>query len=80
MTCISRIPSGTGIGIVSTSGGAGVLCANTAEDYGLNVSALQPETLDVILGLIPHFGYSLNPVDMTAQILKPKTCNRFLSI
>ncbi|MGA2400959.1 MAG: acetate--CoA ligase family protein [Syntrophobacteraceae bacterium] len=69
MTCISRAPSGTGIGIVSTSGGAGILCADTAEECGLKVSELQPETREVIQGLIPHFGSSLNPVDMTAQIL-----------
>ena len=70
VNCQIKPPNGKGIGIVSTSGGGGVLCADTAEDCGLQVSELQHETLSIVQGLIPNFGFSLNPVDMTAQILK----------
>jgi acetyltransferase len=69
VTCISGIPSGKGLGVVSTSGGAGVLCADTAEEYGVEISELQPETLKITREVVPSFGSSLNPIDMTAQVI-----------
>lgn len=69
MTSTFKIPSGKGIGILSTSGGAGVLCADTAVECGLDVVSLQPKTQEIVQGLIPNFGSSFNPVDMTGQII-----------
>lgn len=69
MIGISNIPQGKQLGIISTSGGGGVLCADLAADYGLEVVNLQPETVEKIKQTIPNFGSPLNPVDMTAQVI-----------
>lgn len=66
---ISKIPKGKRLGIVSTSGGGGVICADTAEECGLEVIELQKETTERIKKEIPHFGSALNPVDITAQAI-----------
>ncbi len=63
------LPRGRGLGIVSISGGGGVLCADTAEACGLTVTALKPETTAVIAANIPAFGSPVNPVDVTAQAI-----------
>ncbi len=63
------IPRGCGLGIVSISGGGGVLCADTAEACGLTVATLQAETSAVIARNIPAFGSPVNPVDVTAQAI-----------
>ena len=39
-----RLPEGRGIGIVTQSGGAGVLMADRAEETGLQVATLTPQT------------------------------------
>ena len=65
----ARIPGGRGLGIVSISGGGGVLCADTAEECGLQVAALQPQTSAEIARNIPPFGSPVNPVDVTAQAI-----------
>ena len=65
----ARIPRGRGLGIVSISGGGGVLCADTAEECGLQVAALQPQTSAEIARNIPPFGSPVNPVDVTAQAI-----------
>lgn len=64
-----RIPEGRGLGIVSISGGGGVLCADTAEECGLEVVQLQAETSAEIARNIPPFGSPVNPVDVTAQAI-----------
>ena len=63
------LPRGRGLGIVSISGGGGVLCADTAEACGLTVTALKPETTEMIAANIPSFGSPANPVDVTAQAI-----------
>jgi acetyltransferase len=65
----ARIPRGRGLGIVSISGGGGVLCADTAEECGLEVAVLQPQTSAEIARNIPPFGSAVNPVDVTAQAI-----------
>lgn len=63
------LPRGRGLGIVSISGGGGVLCADTAEACGLTVASLKPETTEAIAANIPSFGSPVNPVDVTAQAI-----------
>jgi acetyltransferase len=63
------LPSGRGLGIVSISGGGGVLCSDTAEACGLTVTSLRPETTEVIAANIPSFGSPVNPVDVTARAI-----------
>lgn len=63
------LPRGKGLGVVSISGGGGVLCADTAEACGLEMVTLQKQTSDIIAENIPPFGSPFNPVDITAQAI-----------
>lgn len=62
-------PRGKGLGVVSISGGGGVLCADTAEACGLEMVTLRKQTSDIIAENIPPFGSPFNPVDITAQAI-----------
>lgn len=65
----STMPKGSRLGVVSISGGGGVLCADTAEECGILMARLQAETVERIKAEIPPFGSPLNPVDITAQAI-----------
>ncbi|MBM3358396.1 MAG: acetate--CoA ligase family protein [Betaproteobacteria bacterium] len=58
---------GNGLGIVTQSGGAGVLMCDRAEELGLRVPVLAPETQRALKAAIPDFGSIGNPVDVTGQ-------------
>jgi acetate---CoA ligase (ADP-forming) len=64
-----KLPQGNGIGIVTQSGGAGVLMADRAEELGIRVPLLARETQDALQGVIPGFGAAANPVDITGQFV-----------
>ena len=64
-----KLPQGNGLGIVTQSGGAGVLMADRAEELGLTVPVLAPATQDALKQVIPGFGVSANPVDVTGQFV-----------
>lgn len=66
---VLKFPRGKRLGIVSTSGGAGVLAADTAGQCGLQVPPLQDRTREQVLSVIPAYGSALNPVDVTAQVI-----------
>ena len=69
----ARLPSGRGLGIVTQSGGAGVLSADRAEMAGLVVPELQQDTRQQLTGVVPRFGSTGNPVDITAQFIAEPT-------
>jgi len=64
-----KLPGGRGIGIITSSGGAGILMADRCEEKGLVIPELGPETQDLIRKYIPPFGSARNPVDLTAQVV-----------
>jgi acyl-CoA synthetase (NDP forming) len=64
-----KMPEGRGLGIVTQSGGAGVLMADRAEEAGLQLAELAAETRDALAGIIPGFGATGNPVDVTGQFV-----------
>jgi acyl-CoA synthetase (NDP forming) len=65
--CRPRIyPVGKRLGLVTISGGAGVLMADAAEEYGLDVAPM-PEDAQAELKQILPFAAPRNPVDVTAQ-------------
>jgi acetyltransferase len=66
---ICPLPAGRGLGIVTQSGGAGVLMADRAEELGLAVPELAPETQAALSKVVPAFGAVRNPVDITAQFI-----------
>jgi len=63
------LPAGPGVGIVTQSGGAAVLMADRAEELGLKIPALTPETQAHMREVIPGFGVAGNPVDITGQFV-----------
>ena len=63
---------GERLGVVTTSGGAGVHIADVAEEEGLDLPSLEAGTGDLIREHIPEFGSALNPVDLTGQVVNSK--------
>ena len=59
--------SGARIGIVTTSGGAGVWLADACSARGMAVPELSRPVQDLLKPLMPRFGSPVNPVDLTAQ-------------
>ena len=67
----SRPPSrGAGVGILSTSGGAAVICADKAEAHGVLLPAIEAKTDRALREVVPDFGSVGNPSDLTAEVLK----------
>lgn len=64
-----RMPLAAGAAIVSTSGGAGIIAADKAEEEGVPLPDLAPETEAVLAANVPDFGSPRNPCDLTAQVL-----------
>lgn len=69
------------VGILTTSGGAGVMAADEAVELGLRVEPLAEATRQSIQALIPAFGSAQNPVDVTAEVLRrPETFREALRL
>ena len=67
----TRAPAGgRGVGILSTSGGAAVICADKAEAHGVPLPALEAKTAKALHEVVPDFGSVANPSDLTAEVLK----------
>lgn len=62
------LPRGNRVGIVTTSGGTGVLMADACEMAGLKVPLLDEATQQALTAYVPSFGSTVNPVDVTAQV------------
>ena len=74
-----RMPQGNNIGILSISGGAGVLMADKSELLGLNVPEFTGETRRMLETYLPPFGSAKNPVDLTsAAVAEPEMLGRCL--
>jgi acyl-CoA synthetase (NDP forming) len=61
---------GRGVGILSTSGGAAVICADKAEAHGVLLPPLEVKTASALHEVVPDFGSVANPSDLTAEVLK----------
>jgi acyl-CoA synthetase (NDP forming) len=61
---------GRGVGILSTSGGAAVICADKAEAHGVPLPPLEAGTDRALREVVPDFGSVANPSDLTAEVLK----------
>lgn len=65
--CRPRIyPTGHRLGVVTISGGAGVLMADAAEDHGIETPPMPEAAQRELKALLP-FASPRNPVDVTAQ-------------
>jgi acetate---CoA ligase (ADP-forming) len=61
------LPKGRRTGIITPSGGGGAWMADTLSAHGLSVPTLSAETQASLRALMPSYGASGNPVDVTAQ-------------
>jgi acyl-CoA synthetase (NDP forming) len=59
-----------GVGILSTSGGAAVICADKAQAHGVLLPPLEVKTASALHEVVPDFGSVANPSDLTAEVLK----------
>jgi acyl-CoA synthetase (NDP forming) len=66
-TVTGRLPPNDALGIITGSGGIGVLMADHAGDQGLQMPALPPAGVAAAQALLP-FAVASNPLDMTAQV------------
>lgn len=64
-----KLPLGSRVGIVTMSGGVGILLADRSEELGLQVPELSEELQVKVRKVIPAFGCAQNPIDVTAQSL-----------
>lgn len=64
-----RIPAGKRIGIITISGGGGVVVADKCPQYGLEVVQLTAQTRSKLQKIFPSYGITRNPVDITSQFL-----------
>lgn len=64
-----RLPRGKRVAILTPSGGAGIWLADVCEASGLTVPPLDEATRAAIDRLLPAYGTSRNPVDVTAQVI-----------
>jgi acetyltransferase len=78
MQRIPGLPEGKGLGIITTSGGGGILVADEASEMGLGIPDLGEETTKAIEAVIPAYGSALNPVDVTAQVIN--TAEDFMKV
>ena len=60
---------GRRVGVLTMSGGAGVILADAIEANGLELTQLSPATESALAEIVPAFGSTRNPVDLTGQFL-----------
>jgi acyl-CoA synthetase (NDP forming) len=76
----SRRAPGRRVAAVTTSGGAGSLIADHVERVGLTLADVPAPLKAQLSELIPAFGSTENPIDVTAQLFRDGTMTAFLDI
>ncbi len=61
-----RWPNGRSVGVLSVSGGSGIVFADRAVKEGLTLPPFSPDTVKALREVIPSFGSADNPADTTA--------------
>ena len=63
-------PTSNGIGVMASSGGAAVMAADKAEEFDVLLPAPHAHTSARLAKVVPDFGSTANPCDLTAESLK----------
>jgi acyl-CoA synthetase (NDP forming) len=63
-----RLPKGRNIGVLSISGGSGIVFADRAVKDGLTLPSFSQRSVDALKAIIPSFGAADNPADTTAGV------------
>ena len=61
-------PTGRNVGVISVSGGAGVLLADELEDAGFTVPPFDAETCERVDAALPDYVSANNPLDVTGGV------------
>ena len=61
------LPKGNRVGIISNTGGAGVLATDAASELNLNISQLEEKTMEELRQVLPPMASINNPVDVVAS-------------
>lgn len=62
-----KLPKGNGVGVMTLSGGAGVLLADRCHARGLRLPRLTDATREKLRGIVVAYASIENPIDTTAQ-------------
>jgi len=65
---VPRRPKARGVAVMSSSGGAGIICADVASKYGVKLPQPEPEVAGKLKHIIPDFVQPKNPLDVTAMV------------
>jgi acyl-CoA synthetase (NDP forming) len=66
---VAGAPTARGVGVISGSGGAGVMAADKASEHGVPMPQPGEATSAVLRTVVPEFGAARNPCDPTGQVL-----------
>jgi acyl-CoA synthetase (NDP forming) len=61
------------VAVVTTSGGSGILAADAVDQHGLTLATLSETTRAALDEIVPAFGATSNPVDVTATVMSDPT-------
>lgn len=64
------VPQGNRLAVMSVSGGAGVLIADEAERWGLQLPTLPAQAADALAQVLPPFVKAANPLDLTGNVVQ----------
>ncbi|MHB1126912.1 MAG: acetate--CoA ligase family protein [Bacillota bacterium] len=64
-----KLPMGKRVGVISASGGGGVLLADKCEGVGLTVTPFTADTVAKLVSVLPSFAGTSNPVDITSAMM-----------
>jgi acetyl-CoA synthetase len=62
-------PKASGVAVVAASGGAAIMAADRADQYGVPLPQPNPAVQAILEARIPEFGSARNPCDVTAQVI-----------
>lgn len=71
---------GLSIAIVTTSGGVGSLAADLSDFHGLDVVQLSENFQRALAPMIPAYGATENPIDVTAQVFSGEDVSEFIGV
>jgi acyl-CoA synthetase (NDP forming) len=77
-----HLPRGKRVGIITTTGGGGVILTDKLVEMGMDLPELSPETVRKLTETKASFGIVKNPLDLTAQVVNdpllfPKSIEAF---
>ena len=76
-----RRPAGPRVAVITTSGGSGILAADAIDAHGLLLAELASATTTALDAIVPAYGSTANPVDVTATVMgDPALLDRALGV